>query len=210
MRNSVSRTILSLCVLFGLGLGAGCGGGSSNGGTTGNEQLVGKWDSTGCETYTLSTGDSSYLKRSLSYSSTDATLTTMIYNEKDCLTLFGMSVFGAKYTLGAASATLPGASEIDYAITTRTVTPLTNNAVAALNSTIGGACGSGNWTLNQSGDVAQIGCPVLGIPSRSACPKELDLVKVDGDNLSTGDRTTIDACKTRPTALITQVVVKAK
>lgn len=206
MRNSVSRNILSLCIL----IGAGCGGGSSSGGTTGNEQLVGKWDSAACESYSTGTGDSSYLKRSLSYTSTDATLTTMIYNEQGCQTLFGMSVFGAKYTIGAASATVSGASEIDYTITTRTVTPLTNNAVSALNSTIGGACGNGNWTVNQSGDVAQKGCPVLGIPSLTECPKELDLVKVDGDNLSTGDRTTIDACKTRPTSVITQLVVKAK
>lgn len=209
MRNSVSR-YFSLGILLSLGLGTGCGGGSSNGGTTGNEQLVGKWDSTACETYALSTGDSSFLKRSLSFTSTDAMLTTMIYNEKGCQTLFGISVFGAKYTVGSASTTLPGASDIDYAITTRTVTPLTNNAVSALSSTINGACGSGNWTLNQAGDVAQIGCPVLGIPSLSACPKELDLIKVDGDNLSTGDRAASDACKTRPTALITQLLVKAK
>lgn len=208
MGNSVSRNIFSLCIL--LSAGAGCGDGGSTGGTPGNQQLVGKWDSTACETYSLSTGDSSYLKRSLSFTSTDATLTTMIYNEQGCVTLFGMSVFSAKYTVGASSATIPGASEIDYAITTRTVTPLTNNAVSALNSTIGGTCGSGTWTINQSGDVAQNGCPVLGIPSLATCPKELDLVKVDGDNLITGNRSTIDACKTRPTSLITQQVVKAK
>lgn len=202
MDKSVSRKVVSCFVA--LLAGSGCGSGA-----TGSAQLAGTWDSAGCETYPSSTGDSVYLKRRLNFTSTDVTLTTMLYNEKGCLTAFATSVFTARYSLGMPSATAAGASEIDYSVTTRAVTPLTSNAVSALSSGVGGTCGSGSWTINQSGDVGGNGCPVLGIPSLAACPRELDLIKVDGNSLSTGDRTVVDACKTRPTALITQAVVKS-
>jgi len=47
-------------------------------------------------------------------------------------------------------------------------------------------CGNGDWNLGEEQDVTAKGC--ASIPSKTACPKELDIVVFDGKTLAFGDR----------------------
>ncbi len=209
LRNRVRSSLLLAFGMWSGVLGAGCGSDSGGGGTS-SEQLVGRWTSAGCEAYPNGSGDSVFLKRDTSFTAGEVTVISTLFNEAGCATQFATSTLSARYTLKMPSAVVPGATEIDYTITGRTITPLTNNAVSALSSGVGGKCGSSPWTLNQPGDVSQTGCPVLGTLSLSACPTELDIVQVDSGKLLSGDRAGVNVCTSRPTKLGALYVTKVQ
>lgn len=177
-------------------MGAGCGTQSLN------QQLSGRWTSATCEP----AGPNLYVKRD--FTLTDATwkLNVGIFNDAACAAKFVAVDVTGGYQVQSASTTVPGATDVNYLVTTHTVTPASDAAVQTLTQ---GNCGTGTRTVGQPVDVTKTGCAALGLPSVSACPMELDLNKIDGDNLFFGDRTS-DLCKARPTALGQLPVVRAK
>ncbi len=177
-------------------LGTGCGTQALN------QQLSGRWTSATCE----AGGPNIYVKRD--FTLTDATwkLNVGIFNDAACATKFVAIDVTGGYQVKTASATVTGATEVNYLVTTHTVTPANDAAVQTLTQS---NCGSGTRAVGQPVDVTKTGCTALGIPTVAACPMELDLNKIDGDNLFFGDRSS-DLCKARPTALGQLPVVRAK
>jgi len=57
-------------------------------------------------------------------------------------------------------------------------------------------CGNGDWKLGEEQDVTAKGCAF--IPSKTACPKELDIVVFDGKTLAFGDRSGAMCALPRP------------
>lgn len=177
-------------------LASGCGAQSFN------QKLTGRWTSATCEP----AGPNLYVKRDFTLTDASWQLDVGIFNDAACAAKFvGIGVAGP-YKVGQDSTAVPGATEVDYLVSTHTVTPASDTAVQTLTQ---GNCGTGTRTVGQPVDVTQTDCTPLGIPSIAACPMELDLNKIDGDNLYFGDRTN-DLCKARPAKLGTTPVVRAK
>lgn len=177
-------------------LGAGCGA------QTFNQQLTGRWASATCEPG----GPNIYVKRD--FTLTDATwkLNVGIFNDAACAAKFVAIDVAGGYQVKQPSATVTGATDVDYLVTTHTVTPATEAAVQTLTQA---NCGTGTRAVGQAVDVTKTGCAALQIPTVAECPMELDLNKIDGDNLFFGNRSS-DLCKARPTALGQLPVVRAK
>lgn len=179
-----------------LSLVAGCGG------QTLNQKLAARWTSAQCE----SGGPGIYVKRDFTLTESTWKLNVGIFTDPACSASFAAIDVAGPYTVGQDSTNNPGATDVDYGVTTHTVTPKSDAALQAVN---GGNCGSAPRAIGQVLDVTQTGCAALGVPSVAACPKELDLNKIDGDNLYFGDRSG-DLCKTRAPKLGQYPVARAK
>ena len=177
-------------------LGAGCGSQSLN------QKLTGRWTSATCEP----AGPNLYVKRDFTLTEATWKLNVGIFNDAGCAAKFVAVDVAGGYQVGQDSTAVPGATEVNYLVSTHTVTPASDAAVQTLTQ---GNCGTGTRTIGQPIDVTKTGCAVLGVPSVASCPMELDLNKIDGDNLFFGDRSA-DLCKARPTALGQLPVVRAK
>jgi hypothetical protein len=173
-------------------LGLGCAGANCGSGTMIADQLPGRWQSQSCES-----GGTVYVKRDFTLGAGTWQLTAMIYTDSACASPFVAVGAGGSYQVGAASAAVSGATEVDYHFSRRQVTPLSQAAVTTLTMA---QCGSGSWTLGQAGDIGSTGCAPLGLPSNSACPTEMDLNQVSGAALYYGDRSA-DLCTARPSKL---------
>lgn len=177
-------------------LGGGCDSSSIN------QQLVGQWKSGSCEP----AGPGTYVKRDFTLTDSTWKLIVTLYTDPTCQTRFaGIDVDGP-YEVKGASAAVPGVTEVDYKVVGHHVTAYTDQALQAFN---GGGCGPSPRALNQPLDITQTGCASFMIPSVAQCPMELDLNKIDGDNLYFGDRSS-DLCKARPTKLGTLPVTRVK
>lgn len=178
-----------------LTLGAGCGS------ATFNQKLAGHWTSATCE----SAGPNLYVKRDFTLTESTWKLNVGIFNDAACATKFVAVDVTGGYQVQQDATAVPGATEVNYLTGTHTVTPASDAAVQTLTQS---NCGTGTRAVGQPVDVTQTGCTALGIPSVAACPMELDLNKIDGNNLYFGDRTN-DLCKARPTVLGQIPVVRA-
>lgn len=109
--------------------------------------------------------------------------------------LFSVRIGASGYTLGKPVAGLPGAMEGDFE---RGSVFVTAHAQPMADLFTGAKCGNGAWVLGVEQDVSADGCAF--VPSRSACPRELDIVVFDGTTLSFGERSG-DLCRLpRPVA----------
>lgn len=198
VKNLTSHLPLHLGALAALALSlvAGCGG------QTLNQKLAARWTSAQCE----SGGPGIYVKRDFTLTESTWKLNVGIFTDAACSAGFATIDVSGPYTVVQDSASVAGATEVDYGVTTHTVTPKNDAALQAVN---GGNCGSAPRAIGQVLDVTQTGCSTLGVPSVAACPKELDLNKIDGDNLYFGDRSG-DLCKTRAPKLGQYPVTRAK
>lgn len=97
--------------------------------------------------------------------------------------LFSFRVGASNYTLGKPANGLANAVEGDFErgsfFMTAYAQPMADMFKQA-------NCGNGEWKLGVEQEVTANGCAF--IPSKSACPKELDIVVFDGKALSFGDR----------------------
>lgn len=165
---------------------AGCGSSIS-------QQLAGRWVSAACEP----AGPGLYVKRDFTLTESTWKLVVTLYTDAPCSARFaGIDVDGP-YEVKGPSQPVAGATEVDYKVSGHHVTAYSDAALQALNQS---GCGPSPRALNQALDITQTGCPAFMIPSVAACPFEMDLNKIDGDNLYFGDRSS-DLCKARPTKL---------
>lgn len=166
---------------------------SGCGHTSLNQQLSGRWVSNTCEP----AGPGLYVKRDFTLTDGTWKLVVTLYTDAPCSTKFaGIDVDGP-YEVKQASAAVPGATDVDYKVVGHHVTAYSDAALQALNQS---SCGPAPRALNQALDVTQTGCAAFGVPSVAQCPFEMDLNKIDGNNLFFGDRTS-DLCKARPAKL---------
>lgn len=186
MNTRIGGVVVSVCAFAVSALLSGCGHSFS-------QQLSGRWKSSSCEP----AGSGIYLKRDFTLTESTWNLTVTIYNDAACTTQFLDANVGGGYEVKQSSSSVAGATEVDYKFSIRTVTPQSAAAVTTLQT---GMCGVGPWTIGKATDIGQTGCAALGFPSNAACPTELDLNQINGDNLFFGDRSS-DLCKARPTKL---------
>ena len=99
---------------------------------------------------------------------------------------------------GAGSATVAGATEGEFAITSNVWTA--RQGFMADTFTMQG-CGAAPWVVDEPQDVAGTGCIGVAHPI-AECPREYDVVALLGDDLYFGERIT-DLCSKagRPAAL---------
>lgn len=190
--------------------GATTDAGPTTGATTGGAdvqpaELVGRWISEGCEAYPNGMGGENYLKRDFTLTETTWKLDLIIYGDPGCATPFFQAVIDGPYSLGGASAAVPGATEGDFAFTTIVWTARQQAAADLFNMS---GCGAGGWMVDVPQDVGATGCIGVAHPIAD-CPKEHDIIALDGDALSFGQRIT-DMCTPagRPTALNSYPVVR--
>jgi len=88
------------------------------------------------------------------------------------------------YTLGRALP-MADAVEADFSFERRSLTPLTEDAAAALTAA---RCGAAAWKTGQSQDVTGAGCAAFRVPSASQCPREYDVVRIEAGQLRLGPR----------------------
>lgn len=97
--------------------------------------------------------------------------------------LFSYRVAESNYKLGKPAAGVANAMEGDFE---RGSFFLTAYAQPMADMFKQAKCGNGEWKLGAEQEVTAKGCAF--IPSKAACPKELDIVVFDGKTLSFGDR----------------------
>lgn len=223
LTNSLLTTVFAtaLTTLALAGCGSESSGSGGSGGTGGSDtgtstttagatpltakDLAGEWVSKGCEAYPNGQGGENYLTRDFTLTESTWDLSFSIFGDKDCTVPLFTSKIHGPYTLGALSAKVEGATEGQFGFETNEWTAHTADMAAAFT---GAGCGSMPWEVDVPQDVTQTGC--IGVARKvSECPQEYDVVSLDGDALSFGQRIT-DMCKEdgRPTALSAYAVYK--
>lgn len=108
--------------------------------------------------------------------------------------LFGLRIGASSYTLGKPASGIANAVEGDFE---RGSIFMTAYAQPMADMFKQANCGNGDWKLGVEQEVTAKGCAF--IPSKTACPKELDIVVYDGKTLSFGDRSGNMCALPRPT-----------
>lgn len=176
----------ALCLPLLLAPVGGCG-------SSFNQQLAGHWGSPSCEP----AGPGVYIKRDFTLTESTWKIVATLYTDAACGTRFlGVDIDGP-YEVKGPSATVAGATEVDYRVVNHRVTAYSDAALQTFNQ---GGCGPSPRALNQALDITQTGCAPFMFPTVAQCPFEMDLNKIDGDTLYFGDRSG-DLCKARPTKL---------
>lgn len=168
-------------------------------------ELVGQWVSGACEAYPNGMGGENYLTRDFTLTESTWSLLLTIFADAGCTTPFFVVEIDGPYTLGAASAAVPGATEGDFGFASIVWTAKLQQAADLF--TMSG-CGAEPWAVDVPQDVGGTGCIGIAHPI-AECPTDHDIVAIDGDQLFFGERVT-DMCKPegRPTALNTYPVIK--
>lgn len=160
--------------------------------------VAGRWISGGCEAYPDGQGGETYLTRDFQLTEATWRLDLGIFGDAGCTyPLFSAEIEGP-YSLGAASATVPGATEGDFGFE-RIVWTAWDADIAGYFTASG--CGAAAWEVGVPQDVGATGCIGVAHPI-SECREEYDVVGLDGGQLHFGERVT-DMCviEGRPAAL---------
>ncbi len=107
--------------------------------------------------------------------------------------LFSYRVAASSYTLGKSVAGMANAAEGDFERGSFYMTAYAQSMADMFNQA---NCGTGEWKLGVEQEITAKGCAF--IPSKAACPKELDIVVFDGKSLSFGDRSGNMCAQPRP------------
>jgi hypothetical protein len=91
--------------------------------------------------------------------------------------------FTGQYELAQRSAVVTSAHDATFGFSYKAVTLYDETLLAEANR---GVCGRRVWEHGQTQDVSATGC--LWVTPVSACPKEFDLVKIEGNRLFLGER----------------------
>lgn len=144
--------------------------------------LAGDWTSRGIET---SAGPRpGHLTRSFHFDANRWSVAFTVYADAEGQVPLLRGRNEGSYTLGRALP-LAAAVEADFAFERRLLTPLTDDIAAALTAA---RCGDAAWKPGQSQDVTRGGCSAFRVPSASQCPREFDVIRLDGGQLRLGPR----------------------
>jgi hypothetical protein len=181
-----------------------------------NQKLTGTWRSSACELGIMATAmlpTSIYYQREYKFTETDWTATASIFVDQFCASAALRSTVKGTYTIGKAASAPAGGTEIDLNFAERRMLLLQPLAAQVLNGIMCG--GMSSWTAGVDVDLSTKGCQPL-MPSNIDCPKEYDVLKIDGDVKATGATLTLGTrpmstdglCKARPTTFSTSALVK--
>lgn len=197
MRTQTGRSGMGRALVAGglaLSLGAGCSDDPASGTMDMasaqpalNQQVAGTWLSAACEP----AGSGAYLKRRYTFTTTTFSVRAEVHEDAQCTAAQLVLEAEGSYTIGATSTVVSGASDAEISFTSRAVTAQTQNGADRLNLFQCG--GVTTWTAGARKDVSQAGC-VPFADSVTDCPKQYDVVKLDGTSLYLG-AAAADSCK---------------
>lgn len=143
----------------------------------------GAWASAGCETMRTGDGDS-HLKRRLRLDDADWRLTLDFYHDEGCTEqAFTVDVEGP-YDIGPKAMHPRDATTARFDLRKLVLTPRSERHRAAFEQA---RCAGGGWEIGQGKEVTEIGCLGL-VPTKSTCPVEFDIVRIEDGMLRLGDR----------------------
>jgi hypothetical protein len=145
--------------------------------------IVGTWKST-CESVPNGQGGTMNFTRTFKNTAKTWSIDFTVYGDAACTQKFFTADISGPYTLGKASEKVAGATEGEFLITKRTVTPHNDAAVQMITQ----ACGVKDLKAGKAKDLTKEGCAGLGMHPTATCKGEHDLVKLDGKNLFFGER----------------------
>jgi len=161
--------------------------------------LAGTWKSA-CESVPNGQGGTMNFTRTFKNTAKTWSIDFVVYEDTACTKKFFTAEIAGPYALGKPSAKVPGATEGEFLIASRKLTPASPDAAQMLSN----ACGGLDWEAGKAKDILKDGCKNLGMHPAATCKGENDLVKVDGKDLFFGQRPADgDLCTPakRPTAL---------
>ena len=145
--------------------------------------IRGRWIGQPCEEVRSQDG-LSRVKRSLRVEEDEWNLVIDFFGDEACTDgIFRFDVSGP-YDLGPKSMEVRGATTARFDLGKMLLTPLSTDAVAAFD---GARCAAGGWKIGEAQEVTEFGCLGL-VPTRSSCPVEYDIVKIEDDALHLRDR----------------------
>ncbi len=143
----------------------------------------GVWASSGCETMRTADG-ASHLKRRMRLGDADWRLTLDFYDDEECAEqAFSVDVEGP-YDLGPKAMHLRGATTARFDLGKLVLTPHSEIYRSAFDEA---RCAGGGWKTGEGKEVTETGCLGL-VPTKSTCPVEFDIVKIEDGRLFLGDR----------------------
>lgn len=140
--------------------------------------LAGKFANEGCLAMPAADGTTNYTTLAFELSAATWALDAVMYGDETCSAKQGTIHVEGPYTIGNPALAVPGAFEVDFGFSKRTVTPHVDGFIALLQSL---SCGKAPYAVNEPQDVLEAGCKDLGFLPAATCAKDHDLVKVEGD-----------------------------
>ena len=172
--------------------------------TYGNTDLVGNWQSQGCESFAFN-NQPAYMKRNFEFTSSTWQLRFTLFADPGCTVALISTRLSGPYTLGDAAA-LPNTRKITWGQTAKFVTPQVPDILNAMN---GSGCGDAKKALGEERDVGTSGCVAFGVGSVKDYPQEYDLLKLEKGQLFTGLRNNnMNIEANRPTKIFEFALVK--
>ena len=168
-----------------------------------NTDIVGKWESKGCETFVAGT-ETAFIKRNFIFTTGTWQLSYTVFADPACnVGLFTNKIAGP-YTFGEAinANTL----KVTWGQTEKFITAHVPDIQAVLNQT---GCGNSTLPINTERDISLTGCMAFGVASVKDYPQEFDILKLENNQLFTGLRTdNMNLEKNRPTKIFEFALIK--
>jgi hypothetical protein len=150
-----------------------------------NGDLVGAWQSKGCETFVFNK-QNSFMLRHFDFTASTWQLKFTLYADPSCAVPLLTTKIAGAFVLGEAVKQLANTRKITWGQSAKFVTP---HAPAILNAMNQSNCGDGSLALDTEREVSLIGCLAFGVASVKDYPQEYDLLKLENRQLFTGLRT---------------------
>ncbi len=168
-----------------------------------NTDLVGTWDSKGCETF-VAGAETAFIKRNFVFTTNTWQLKYTIFADPACnVQLFTNKIVGP-YTLGEIFS--PNTLKVTWGQTAKFITAHVPDIQAVLNQT---GCGNATLPINTERDVSITGCMAFGIATVKDYTQEYDILKLEQNQLFTGFRTeNMNLEQNRPTRIFEFPLVK--
>jgi hypothetical protein len=144
--------------------------------------VLGVWESEGCVVQERG-GVRTSSKSTFIFLDRDWALEFVQFSDDQCSRPTLKAFFSGPYQITQPSPVLAGANDATFGFSYKAVTLYDESLLAQANK---GVCGRRVWERGQPQDVSETGC--LWVTPTSACPREFDLVKVEGNRLFLGER----------------------
>lgn len=169
-----------------------------------NTDLVGSWQSQGCESFVYDK-QPAFMRRSFDFTPSTWQLQYTLFADPACSVALITTRIAGPYALGQAAA-LPATRQVTWGQTAKFVTPHVPDILGAMN---GSGCGDSGLPLGQERDVSSGGCAAFGVASVKDYPQEFDLLKLENGQLFVGQRgEKMNLEANRPTQLFGFAVVR--
>jgi hypothetical protein len=150
-----------------------------------NTDLVGTWQSKGCETFVFN-NQNSFMLRHFDFTASTWQLKFTLYADPSCAVPLLTTRLAGAFVLGDSVKQLANTRNVTWGQSAKFVTP---HAPAILNAMNQSNCGDGSLAFDAERDVSLIGCLAFGVPNVKDYPQEFDLLKLENKQLFTGLRT---------------------